>query len=425
AAHAGQEALAQAVSTDPLLFTLNRWSQLCTVAAVGLAAVLPLWGASVQGTLPKSMSLVALAVPGAWAAAAKMPYVATVGALLRRAIIPMSQSTRTLLRLMVRIRLLAFVDVTSIHSRQALVVDVLPAKPQACSADELLAVAAAAETAARANHPYARAICRAARSEKITMPNAEQGKLWPRLGVSALVDGHRCLVGNEALMRQHGLDITAADHLVARTREDSCEPIYCAAGDHILGVIGISVAECHEWPRTRARLQRLGVKSVLLSGSDTDRQRTAWLTENNLEVTLLGGQEIPTLRTWVGSGAAIGAVADAENESSILRQADVGIGLGPDAIVKQEGQLALTKRNIGDLPWLIVQAKRVQKKAVVCGCLAVISRFALAVMVWQGYLGAPEVVLFDGALAVIITVSAWRLLRGKASNTMPAAAEAS
>ena len=44
-----------------------------------------------------------------------------------------------------------------------------------------------------------------------------------------------------------------------------------------------------------------GVKSVLLSGSDTDRQRTAWLTENNLEVTLLGGQEIPTLRTWVGS----------------------------------------------------------------------------------------------------------------------------
>ena len=58
-------------------------------------------------------------------------------------------------------------------------------------------------------------------------------------------------------MRQHGLDITAADHLVARTREDSCEPIYCAAGRSHSGVIGISVAECHEWPRT-ARLQRLG-----------------------------------------------------------------------------------------------------------------------------------------------------------------------
>lgn len=423
AVSAGQEALTEALTTDPLIVALNRWSQMCTVVAVGLATVLPLWGASLQSTLPKSMSLVALAVPGAWAVAAKLPYIATAGALLRRAIIPIGQPIRAILSQIGRIRLFALVNVTSIHSRQALVVDVLPVKPQACSPNELLAVAAATETAARAGHPYARAICRAARNEKIPLPDAEQGKLWPRLGVSALVDGHRCLVGNEALMRQHGLDVTSADHLVARTRENNCEPVYCAAEDHVLGVIGISVAECQEWPRTRARLHRLGVKTVLLSGSDTDRQRTAWLAGNDLEVTLLGGQEIPTLRTWVGPGAAVSAVADVEGESSILRQADVGIGLGPEAILKAEGHLALPKRNLGDLPWLIVQARRLQERTILGGSLAVLSRLVLTVMVWRGYLDAPQVVLLDGALAVLLILSAWRLLGRKTSDVIAANVE--
>lgn len=419
----GQAALCQGEGANVLLSALNRWSLVCTIAAVVMAVGLPvLWGASVKRVLVRSMSLVALAIPGAWSVAAELPHVAAVGAALRRGVIPMYQSV---LSRVARLRMLVVVNVTTITSRQALVVDVLPLKPQACAPDELLTVAAAVETAARASHPFARAIRRASRNEKLALPHAEQGRQWPGLGVSALVDGHHCLVGNEDLMRQHGLNTAALDHLVAQTREDACVPIFCAADGHILGVLGISETECQAWPRTSARLEKLGVKSLLLSSSDSDRQqRTAWLPANSWEVTLLGGQELSTLRAWAGPGAVIGVAADVDSEPTMLQQADLGIGLGPIALLGDEGQLALPRRNLGDLPWLIMQARRLRRRAVVIGLAAVLSRLALAVMVLRGHFETLQVVLFDGAAAVILTGAAWRLL-GRRSPSMPRPSAAS
>lgn len=412
----GQGALRQGESASMLLFALNRWSMLCTLAAVVMAVGLPLLrGASAKRVLIQSMSFVALAVPGAWSVAAELPHVATVGAALRRGIIPVH---RSVLGRLSRLRMLAVVNETMITRRQALVVDVLPVKPQACSPAELLSVAAATETAAKTNHPFARAIRRACRNEELPLPPAEQGRQWPGLGVSALVDGHRCLVGHADLMLQHGLDIATADHLVAQTREDASVPIYCAAGEHVLGVLGISETECQAWPRTSARLAKLGIKSLLISGSGADGQRTAWLPENTWEVTLLGGQELATLRNWAGSGAAIGVAADVDNEPLLLQQADIGIGLGATALLGEVGELALPKRNFADLPWLVVQARRLRRSSVMIGLAAVLSRLALAFLVVRGYFDALQVVVFDGALAVLLT-GASRCLLGCESPHMP------
>ena len=64
----------------------------------------------------------------------------------------------------------------------------------------LLRMAAAAEE--RSNHPLAHAIVDAARSRGLVWPPAEDVQILPGRGLSAKVEGHNCLLGNESLFQE-------------------------------------------------------------------------------------------------------------------------------------------------------------------------------------------------------------------------------
>ena len=65
--------------------------------------------------------------------------------------------------------------------------------------DDLLRIAAAAEE--RSNHPLAHAVIDYARARSLVWPAAEEVQIIPGRGLSARVEGHDCLLGNEALFK--------------------------------------------------------------------------------------------------------------------------------------------------------------------------------------------------------------------------------
>ena len=69
--------------------------------------------------------------------------------------------------------------------------------------NDLLRMAAAAEE--RSNHPLAHAVIDAAQARGLIWQPAEDVQIFPGRGLTARVEGHECLLGNEALFGEFGI----------------------------------------------------------------------------------------------------------------------------------------------------------------------------------------------------------------------------
>ncbi len=72
--------------------------------------------------------------------------------------------------------------------------------PADFSEDDLLRIAAAAEE--RSNHPLAHAVVDAAKERNLKWQQAEDVQIVPGRGLTAKVEGHECMLGNEALFKE-------------------------------------------------------------------------------------------------------------------------------------------------------------------------------------------------------------------------------
>ena len=90
----------------------------------------------------------------------------------------------------------------------------------AADADELLALAAAAET--DSEHPLARAIVRAAEERGLTVPASSSFSSSPAVGVTATVGGREVRVGGRACSMNSGLPRSPKQRAGARRARSSC-----------------------------------------------------------------------------------------------------------------------------------------------------------------------------------------------------------
>ena len=75
-------------------------------------------------------------------------------------------------------------------------------------AAQLLGTAASAEL--RSEHPLGKTIVAHATTRALALEEPERFGYTPGRGIDALLDGERVLVGNQALMRDHGVVVPAA-----------------------------------------------------------------------------------------------------------------------------------------------------------------------------------------------------------------------
>ncbi|MGE3356633.1 MAG: copper-translocating P-type ATPase [Acidimicrobiia bacterium] len=203
----------------------------------------------------------------------------------------------------------------------------------------VLALAAAVET--DSEHPIARAVVAAARSNGV-VPAATGFEALAGRGVAGDADGHRVAVGGPALLRELGLE--EPDGLRATTdawRARGQSVLHIVVDGHIAAALTIA-DEIRPQSRTAVEaLHRRGVHVVLLTG---DARQVADAVAAELAIDEVYADVQPADKDAVvaslqADGRTVAMVGDGVNDAPALARADVGIaiGAGTDVAIESAG----------------------------------------------------------------------------------------
>jgi Cu+-exporting ATPase len=242
------------------------------------------------------------------------------------------------------------------------VIDVVAAPDVSVSADQLLARVAAVEQLSE--HPLAAAVVAHARSRRVPALAAEQFEALPGHGARAVVERESVLVGTSALMREAGVDPAAVEPAAQRLAATGATLIFVAIGGRAVGVIGVADALRPDARDAVARLRKLGVEAIMLTGDERGAAeaiaRQAGVDRVFARVPPEGkAAEVAGLQQ---DGRVVAMVGDGINDAPALAQADVGIALGSGTDVAIEAsEVTLVRPDIGNVATTISLSRRAMR----------------------------------------------------------------
>ena len=192
--------------------------------------------------------------------------------------------------------------------------------PQELSPDELLDIAAAAES--YSSHPLAQSILRAHEGD---IDKSRLGEIVELAGhgIKAQVDGETYYVGNAGLMEKVGADYHDC-HLLGTI-------IHVSRGSEYLGHIVINDQLKEDAAEAIRTLKALGIQqTVMLSG---DKASVAEHVAGKLGIDkclpeLLPAEKVVQVEALLAQGCKLAYVGDGINDAPVLTRADVGIAMG-------------------------------------------------------------------------------------------------
>ncbi|MCR5527670.1 MAG: cadmium-translocating P-type ATPase [Saccharofermentans sp.] len=268
-------------------------------------------------------------------------------------------------------------DKTGTLTKGTFVVDDI--HPNSISSDELLDIAAAAES--YSSHPVAESIINAHKGhiERSRIGEVEEiaGK-----GVKAQVDGKTYYVGNGTLMDMVGADWHDC-HLTGTIIHVACEGTY-------LGHIIINDEIKPDSERAIKDLRSLGIKKTVMLTGDKEKVASRIAEKTSVDeyyAELLPSQKVEKLEMLLDKGNKVAFVGDGINDAPVLTRADVGIAMGAmgsDAAIESADVVLMD-----DKPSKIALAVKISRK-----CMGI---------VWQNIifsLGVKGIILILGALGI-------------------------
>ncbi|CAM5376303.1 Cu+-exporting ATPase OS=Eoetvoesiella caeni OX=645616 GN=DFR37_12710 PE=3 SV=1 [Eoetvoesiella caeni] len=200
--------------------------------------------------------------------------------------------------------------------------------------DETTLLDAAASAELRSEHPLGKTILAHAQARGRSPKEPQHFNYTPGHGIDAVVDGELVLVGNRALMRDHGLVVP--DDLLAGHREAS--EVFVARAGVLLGAIVIADVVRPEASQAIAAIHAMGIKTILLTGDATP---VAEVVAKQLGITEVAASLLPEdkrqrVRRLVVGGRKVAMVGDGVNDAPALIEAHVGVAMGSGTDVARE-----------------------------------------------------------------------------------------
>ncbi len=236
-------------------------------------------------------------------------------------------------------------------------------------ADELLRLAAALQQ--HSEHPLARAVLERARADGLGVPMASDTRALPGRGLQGRVGGRALALGSSRWLREQGLpggmldaEATALEGAgrtvswLVQLADDTSQ-----APAALLGLLAFGDTVKPAAREAVARLQALGVRTVMLSG---DNRGSAEAVARELGITdcraeVLPGDKAAAVQALRAAGRVVAMVGDGINDAPALAAADVGIAMSTDTdVAMQTAGITLMR---GD-PRLVADALDVSRRTV-------------------------------------------------------------
>ena len=185
----------------------------------------------------------------------------------------------------------------------------------------------------------------------------------PGRGLSASVGGVRCLAGNEALMREEGVDLSALAVRAAEAADAGKTLLFFVRAGAVLGFLACADAVKPTSAAAVAELSGMGVRSAMLTG-DTGECAARIAAQVGIErvfsqVTPAGKEEKIRELSWEGKVAMAG---DGINDAPALARAEVGIAVGAGTDVAIEAaDIVLMRDDLQDVAVALSLARAVMR----------------------------------------------------------------
>ncbi len=227
---------------------------------------------------------------------------------------------------------------------------------------DLLSLVRAAELPSE--HPLAKAIVKYAELQGIEDARSAEGfKAVPGRGVLCRIDGQDVLVGKQAFLAEHGVDVSSAGQ--AADLEGDNTVVYAAADGKLLGAIALQDIPRRGAQQVMRRFDDLGLKTVMLTG---DSRKVADSVARQLGIDevyaeLLPAEKVKVIEDLQHSGCKVAMVGDGINDAPALVQSDVGIALGAGTDVAMESAgVVLVSDQIGKVLSAILLGRASHRK---------------------------------------------------------------
>ena len=261
-----------------------------------------------------------------------------------------------------RIDVVAFDKTGTVTRGEPSVTDVIVGDLRGNGEGELLRLAAAAEKFSE--HPLGRAIVAEATARGIEVPDPQESRIVPGVGVEALVDSHRIFVG-----RSNGfggpsasLDPTAAH--VTETLEAQGKTILTVTTDgRLVGWIALRDTVRPGVTEAIAALRRAGVREVLLLTGDNPRAAAAVAKQvgvDSYRAGMLPEEKLEVVRDFQRRGRRVAVVGDGVNDAPALAAADIGIAMGAAGtdVAIETADIALMSSDLNRIPEVLALARQ-------------------------------------------------------------------
>ena len=279
--------------------------------------------------------------------------------------------------------------------------------------EEIYSFAAGAEQLSE--HPLGKAVVRCYGRKP---PVCEDFRMRPGEGVTATVSGKVVKAGNLKLLK----GMTISRELAAgagRYLNEGSTVIYVAVDDRPAGYLVLSDTVREESKDMIAKLDRIGVQPVLLTG---DHKNAADAIASQLGIREVHAGCLPEdklnhIGAYQEKGEAVCMIGDGINDAPALKKADVGIamgGVGSDIAV-EAADIALVDDEIRELPHLLSLSRRMMTTIKVNLTFSMTLNFLAIALAITGLLGPVIGALVHNAGSVLVIINSALLLNWKKS----------
>lgn len=284
--------------------------------------------------------------------------------------------------------------------------------------EEIYTLAASAEQLSE--HPLGKAVVWCYKNEKKKeLLQAEEFRMIPGEGITAIVDGRKVLAGNlKLLSKENKMELS---HRLAKEAGKylniGCTVIYVAIETELAGYIVLSDTIREESAGMITAIQSLGIQPVLVTG---DNQNAAASIGKQLGITEICANCLPEdklniIGSYQAQGSDVCMIGDGINDAPALKKATVGIamgGVGSDIAV-DAADIALVDDEIKELPHLLALSKRMMTTIKLNLTFSMGLNFLAIILAITGVLGPVVGALVHNAGSVLVIINSALLLSWK------------